>query len=121
MRKLILIKEVLKTHRTHARHETISRLSSTPPDGIVKVIPAFFLQTLGHWHVYHNGPKLEGGFVYHNRPMLERGFCHKEAQYPIKPAEAGWDLGGQREKGKTSHPTKKKMGNSSQLPIVSCC
>ena len=55
---------------------------------------------------------LMGGFVYHNRAKLEGGFWHKEAQYPMKPAEAGSDLGGQREKGGGAPPTgrKKKMG-----------
>ena len=48
--------------------------------------------------------------MYHNRAKLEGGFWHKEAQYPMKPAEAGSDLGGQREKGDTSHRKKKKMG-----------
>ena len=46
--------------------------------------------------------------MYHNRAKLEGGFWHKEAQYPMKPAEAGSDLGGQREKGDTSHRKKKR-------------
>lgn len=66
------------------------------------------LQTFGHWHVYHNRPKLDGGFVYHNRAKLEGGFWNKEAQYPMKPAEAGSDLGGQREKGGGHLPLEEK-------------
>ena len=51
--------------------------------------------------------------MYHNRAKLEGGFWNKEAQYPMKPAEAGSDLGGQREKGGgTSHWKKKENGNS---------